>query len=41
MKAMWAGFAVMVLIAFGAYYVLNDIGFSSQERNTGASVRLD
>ena len=41
MKAMWAGFAAMVLIAVGSYYGLNELGFSSQERGSGAAVRLD
>jgi len=41
MKAMLAGFAAMALIAIGAYYALQDIGFSSQDRNAGADVRLD
>ncbi len=41
MKAILTGFAAMVLIAIGAYAALDQIGFSSQERNSGAAVRLD
>lgn len=41
MKAMLAGFAAMVLIAWGAWYVLGEMGFSSQEVMSGPNVRLD
>lgn len=41
MKAMFAGFIAMTLIAIGAHYALLEAGFSSQERNAGANVRLD
>lgn len=40
MKAMYAAFAATVLISIGAYYGLNAIGFSSQDRMAGDSVRL-
>lgn len=41
MKAMMSGFALMTLISLGAYIGLNQIGFSSADRNSGTSVRLD
>lgn len=41
MKAMLTGFAAMVLIAIGAYVGLNQLGFTSQARHSGADVRLD
>lgn len=41
MKAMYAGFAAMILIAVGAYYGLHEIGYSSQDRYSGQNVRLE
>jgi len=41
MKAMMTGFAVMIVITIGAYYVLNDMGFSAAEVGSSANVRLD
>lgn len=41
MKAMLAGFAVTIVIATGAYYLLGSMGFSAKEQSTGQSVRLD
>ncbi|WP_276606308.1 hypothetical protein [Pacificoceanicola onchidii] len=41
MKAMFAGFAAMILIAFGAYFALQEIGFSTQDLSSGANVRLE
>ncbi|MGB0658983.1 MAG: hypothetical protein ACPGNV_02300 [Mangrovicoccus sp.] len=41
MKAMFSGFAFAILVAFGAYYGLNQMGFSSQDMYSGANVRLD
>ncbi|WP_261332018.1 hypothetical protein [Mameliella sediminis] len=41
MKAMLAGFTAMILLAVGAWYGLNELGFSSADRNSGANVRLD
>lgn len=42
MKAMMTGFAASGLIAVGAWYALNEIGFSSAKANTSPnSVRLD
>ena len=41
MKAMFAGFAAIIVIAFGADVVLDQIGFSSADRTAGADVRLD
>ncbi|WGW05558.1 hypothetical protein [Tropicibacter oceani] len=41
MKAMFAGFAAMAVIGIGAYFALQEIGFSAAERNSGAAVRLN
>jgi hypothetical protein len=41
MKAMFAGFAVMGLIAIGAYYGLGAAGFSAADMGSGPNVRLD
>ncbi|WP_284438318.1 hypothetical protein [Thalassococcus arenae] len=41
MKAMWAGFAGVVVIAFAAHFALGEMGFSSQEVYSGANVRLE
>lgn len=41
MKAMLTGFAAMIVISVGAYVALGEIGFSSQDANSGANVRLD
>jgi hypothetical protein len=41
MKAMLTGFAVMISISIGAYFVLNDMGFSSADVGSGDNVRLD
>ncbi|SDE50797.1 hypothetical protein [Ruegeria marina] len=41
MKAMLAGFAAMIVIGLGAWYVLGEMGFASAERMSGPSVRLD
>ncbi|WP_272490877.1 hypothetical protein [Mesobacterium pallidum] len=41
MKAMFAGFAAMIVISVGAYYGLHEIGFSSQDRYSGDNVRLE
>ncbi|MDO6482637.1 hypothetical protein Q4525_04940 [Shimia thalassica] len=41
MQAMLAGFAAIIIIAIGANLVLDQIGFSSQDRYSGADVRLD
>lgn len=41
MKAMMAGFALMILISVGAYFSLHEMGFSSADRNAGSAVRLD
>ena len=40
MRAMLTAFAVTILIAFGADYVLHQLGFSSAERQSSANVRL-
>lgn len=40
MKAMYAAFAVTVIITVGAYYGLNEAGFSAQETTAGDAVRL-
>ena len=41
MKAMFAGFAAMILIGIGAYFALGEIGFSSADRQSSPAVRLD
>lgn len=41
MKAMWIAFAAMIVIALGAWLVLERSGFSSAERTISPSVRLD
>lgn len=41
MKAMLAAFGAIVVIAIGSNLILQQAGFSSEERATGASVRLD
>lgn len=41
MKAMMTGFAGVVLVAVCANLVLNNLGFTSQDVHSGASVRLD
>ncbi len=41
MKAMMTGFAVTIVISVGAYFVLNEMGFSSQDVFSGDNVRLD
>ena len=41
MKAMMLGFAAMVVISVASYFVLQELGFSSDARNAGDAVRLD
>ncbi len=41
MKAMLSGFAAMVIVAVGANIALNEIGFSSEERFSSPSTRID
>jgi len=41
MKAMLLAFCAIVVISFGASYVLNTQGISASEQATGNSVRLD
>lgn len=41
MKAMWAGFAGAIVIAVAASFVLDEIGFSAAERQSGDAVRLN
>ncbi len=41
MKAMFAGFAAMIVISIGAYYALGQMGFSAQDRFSSEAVRLD
>ena len=40
MKAMYIAFAVTVIIMVGAYYALNEAGFSAQDVSAGDAVRL-
>ncbi len=41
MKAMLAGFAAMILLSVGAWYALNEMGFSSADVYSSPNVRLD
>ena len=41
MKAMWAGFAAIIVITVAAYFILGEVGFSAAERGSGDAVRLD
>ena len=41
MKAMLSGFAAMIVLGVGAWYALDEIGFSSADRFSSPSVRLD
>lgn len=41
MKAMMSGFVAMAVIAVGAYFLLHEVGFSSQERQSSVNVRLN
>ncbi len=41
MKAMLAGFAAAALISVGAWYGLNQLGYSSADVRSGGNVRLD
>lgn len=41
MKAMFAGFAAMIVIAVGAYFTLGEMDFSSADVHSGTNVRLD
>lgn len=40
MKVMLTAFVAIIIIAAGANYGLKHIGFSSQDRNSGADVRV-
>jgi hypothetical protein len=40
MKAMYAAFAATALITVGAYYALNQAGFSAEEVSSGNAVRI-
>jgi hypothetical protein len=40
MKAMYIAFAATVIIMIGAYYSLNEAGFSAQETSASDAVRL-
>lgn len=41
MRPMLIAFAATIVIAFGADMLLDHAGFSAQEQNTAAAVRLD
>ncbi len=41
MKAMFAGFAAIIVISIGANFALKTIGFSSADQTSGNAVRLD
>jgi len=41
MKVMLVAFVAIAIIAFGSNLILNQAGFSSQDRASGSAVRLD
>ncbi|MHA6262387.1 hypothetical protein ACXYMO_04225 [Arenibacterium sp. CAU 1754] len=41
MKAMFAAFATMIVIAIAAPFILEQIGFSAADRTTSTAVRID
>ncbi|WP_261398327.1 hypothetical protein [Maritimibacter alkaliphilus] len=41
MKAMFSGFAAIVIIGFGAHYALESLDFSSQDVFSSPNVRVD
>lgn len=41
MKAMFTGFAAMIIIGVAAWYGLDQAGFSAAEVGSGNNVRLD
>ncbi|WP_283780833.1 hypothetical protein [Ruegeria spongiae] len=41
MKAMMMGFAAMIVISVGAYFGLHELGYSTDARSPGDTVRLD
>jgi len=40
MKPMITAFAATIVIAIGAYFILSEMNFSSEERAAGDAVRL-
>jgi hypothetical protein len=40
MKAMYAAFAATAIITIGAYYALNQAGFSAEQVSSGDAVRI-
>lgn len=40
MKAMFAGFAAIIVVSVVAYVALHQLGFSAQDVSAGANVRL-
>lgn len=41
MKAMFAGFAAIIVISIGAYFALEAAGFSTKDTFTGENVRIE
>lgn len=41
MKAMLAAFVAIAVISVGSNMILSEVGFSSEERTSSPSVRLD
>jgi hypothetical protein len=41
MKAMFAGFAAMIVLAIGGYFILENMHFSTAEVSSSDNVRLD
>jgi len=40
MKAMYAAFAATAIITIGAYFALNQAGFSAEQVSSGDTVRI-
>ena len=41
MKAMFAGFAAMIVLGGGAWYALGELGFETESVYSSPNVRLD
>ncbi|MFA3916550.1 hypothetical protein [Ruegeria hyattellae] len=41
MKAMMMGFAALIVISVGAYFGLQELGYATEARRSGDTVRLD
>ncbi len=41
MRTMWIAFAAIIVISVGAFYALQNAGWSASERQAGTAVRID